>query len=1580
MKKKILLVVLIVAAAPFFFFSVESGRLRAKVESYLSSAGVSSAGFTVKIGAAGIRLPARLTLRAVKIEKNGATLAIPRLSVSVSFIRFFSQKPFLEVSLQEPSLLIENFNPSDFAFAFGDETSHANGLSLGRLKIENGFLKYKGAGFESAYGDFSFDKNEIEGLMRAKKDDARLLLRLTGKSGDVRAAFHVDNFKIPGASAAVKPVKFSVKGRITPEKTSAQFKGSSGDIRLNGEAEYADGKYNIAAQWECPYVTPASGAIDVSGDALGFGFRIKSAEKFKERMLDVAGFARFEDGGISVETSTAAVMFAAKDITLDGSANIRGFWATDGRSSAQARFDGTLAARDFLGRIKVSAVQTAERVRVESSLSPGGVSADISLERDGKVTGSLSDGKKGRARISGKLGLFGGPLELAFTVDDWDASAVSLPTRLPVSGRLSASGDFTSASGEWLLKARARWAAAKWDNFRLGDCSADIVAGPKILSVSGASFDGGRIKGDYNEVKGVSRALKITADGADISVLSAFAGRNVSGSLTGKLVVASLLDKQPSGKADLSVRGLSVEGRLIGDLKAAGGISGADISFDKFSLIGPSGSVSGGFSVVDSKVKGLFGFGGYPITEDFKATGQVSVSGRYKNPDDFYVTLESKKFSLGAFLEKDSPLFLTVSSDRSAYKVPQMRFGRIKAMDVTVRKTSVGEISGDLSLKDYPLSLISKNLKGNLSAEAAIKGSAASPELKVSYAAENVEFSTSVAPGRLLGSGVYSSGVFTFGESRFALPRSQFVFDGKVSSAALDISGRISAAKISDIATVPGLASGAVSARFKISGAPSEPTVSCDADVADIVSGGVSIDRARISAQYRSGKISFDQSSVKFGGANEIKMMPGSFVELAPVRYDLKLLAVSLRAGFVSALGKFGVRGVGPSADSEASGSLVLDDFWVGGKKFTATELLYKFSDGGISLASPEGKPERFRADIRPAAGGGISGRVEYAGPQKDAVNINLETGPGRISADANLAAFSVATLSSMFDSPVYATGNVNATLRVGGRPENPTVEARAAIYGGSVSGVSFDEISAEATLNDGALDVVSARAVKADAYRVVASGRLYVAAPADKTKKTTLRNDFTVTLEEGRLSFLEAFDFVKKAEGPVTGRLEFRGTLREPKLTGFLKIENAAAELSAYLAKINNLNLIATLKENALTVENFSGRSGSGRFLLTGTARIENFAFADIDFLFRNTTSAGIDIFVPELPIPTQFSKETGAKFLSSYSYGKPRFEITIKGDPRAKFTLGGWASLDHTYFSYPPPPPSVGAEDPARDVLEKLDLDLVLRAGENTWYENELVSVNIDGAITLKGNYYAPFVTGSVESKRGYISYVGNEFRIQTARLEIAGADAYLEGSASKQLPSAKGYDTVSVIIDRSLIGRIQPRFVSMEDPSLSSEKVFARIVGVEGQNMTPEERDLVLRQGLVRLLDSSLATPFAKTLLRRSGIIDLMKVSYSKPAVSDDSAAKETSETLPDILRGTKYTFEKYISDAMLLGYSVTLDEYLNKLDLKHEVEVAYRMKGNVFLRGIYEIDSKSLIRPPERRITIEQQWRFGWPKKK
>jgi len=765
--------------------------------------------------------------------------------------------------------------------------------------------------------------------------------------------------------------------------------------------------------------------------------------------------------------------------------------------------------------------------------------------------------------------------------------------------------------------------------------------------------------------------------------------------------------------------------------------------------------------------------------------------------------------------------------------------------------------------------------------------------------------------------------------------------------------------------------------------------------------------------------------------------------------------------GKISVLGKYDVPIKNKNQDV-LSGVIELEDFWIGARKFSKEKFLLSARRDEILLKSPPDKNYQFSASyigslsieeakakniipqdfvllsdsltIRSVkfnytdklSASGVGGKTSLSKPDGGTIldaslvmieNLspitNTQSQKGSRSGNemiltarsSRLPVQSVSQL--MFEEiPFEVSGyaDISMDLKIDSREEGGiSGSAMVDVSDGSLGRIDFDNMKANVSLSDGILVVPFAEVVKSQDYRINASGRFALPIKNSSKKSSTApmvaKNDFIITLTDGRLSMFENFDFVKKAEGIWSARVEIKGTREDPRVTGFVKIENAMTELKMYLARIQNLNMLATFKDNVVKVEELSGRSGTGRFLFNGTARLENFALTDMDFSFKNTTSEGIDFFVPELPIPTQFSKETGTKFISTYSYGKPKFELTLKGDPRSQMTLAGWVRLDNTYFSYPPPPsPATGAEDPLKEVLNKLNLSLVLSAGENTWYENELASVNIAGEITLKGNYYTPYVSGSVESKRGYISYLGTDFKIQNARLDVSGEEAYLEGTATKEITSTKrgGYDTIQLIIDRALIGKIQPRFVSSEDPTLPSEKVVARVLGVNVENSSPEERDMVLRQGLIRLLDSSLTTPFAKTLLRKSGLVDMMKVSYAQPAsaqnptssggtavspttTSDGNLTQQSGGALPDLLRGTKYTFEKYLTDQMLLGYSVTLDEYLNKLDLKHEIEVAYRWKGNVFLRGIYELDSKTLIRPPERRITVEQQWRFGWPKK-
>ena len=83
---------------------------------------------------------------------------------------------------------------------------------------------------------------------------------------------------------------------------------------------------------------------------------------------------------------------------------------------------------------------------------------------------------------------------------------------------------------------------------------------------------------------------------------------------------------------------------------------------------------------------------------------------------------------------------------------------------------------------------------------------------------------------------------------------------------------------------------------------------------------------------------------------------------------------------------------------------------------------------------------------------------------------------------------------------------------------------------------------------------------------------------------------------------------------------------------------------------------------------------------------------------------------------------------------------------------------------------------------------------------------------------------------------------------------------------------------------------------------------------------------------------------------------------------------------IFYGTKYSVEKNITSQFLLGYSITFDHIQKKLDLRHEVEMKYRLYNNLFLSGSYELESENPLHEPDRRLMLQHQIRFGLPSNK
>jgi len=58
---------------------------------------------------------------------------------------------------------------------------------------------------------------------------------------------------------------------------------------------------------------------------------------------------------------------------------------------------------------------------------------------------------------------------------------------------------------------------------------------------------------------------------------------------------------------------------------------------------------------------------------------------------------------------------------------------------------------------------------------------------------------------------------------------------------------------------------------------------------------------------------------------------------------------------------------------------------------------------------------------------------------------------------------------------------------------------------------------------------------------------------------------------------------------------------------------------------------------------------------------------------------------------------------------------------------------------------------------------------------------------------------------------------------------------------------------------------------------------------------------------------------------------------------------------------------------------LDRYQNQLNLRHNLELQYKLQNDFILSSTYELDSRNPGLEPERGIFLKKIWKFGLPKR-
>ncbi len=744
-----------------------------------------------------------------------------------------------------------------------------------------------------------------------------------------------------------------------------------------------------------------------------------------------------------------------------------------------------------------------------------------------------------------------------------------------------------------------------------------------------------------------------------------------------------------------------------------------------------------------------------------------------------------------------------------------------------------------------------------------------------------------------------------------------------------------------------------------------------------------------------------------------IRFQNGSFVEFAPSgqsRLSMRMEIRNLQIGLARLFGGLDLDGTWEAKEA---------GFAIQGLARTRSLFIndYELQEGEIRADYYD----RILRFIPPEKGSTLmSGSVDFrqipqlhfdqfriAGKQGQGLILDGDLGPDKW--DFNMAGqkIDLGVLAGLAEFPYPLSGVANASIRGSGDLKHPHAEGTLDVQNGRALGLSFDTGSAQFIWRNNRLSLQKLLLSVPGRYTLMGSGGFPLQSqPMVPARARTDSNiDFTARLEDSNLGLVQSIvPSIRDARGPVEGILQITGNSAAPQLRGQVKVKNGSMSNTHYFRKLDNIQLTADFKGTELVLHELRGTSGGGEVRVSGRIGFAGFLPSSYD-LSGDISPNGVEIQVPELAISeSPLSKRL--HFLTSNSYGNVRGQVTFKG-PAESPQFKAQATVTKGHFTFPPS--KRGESNPA--VLEwfnRVQWDVDLRFQDNAWFENDYLAASVLGNIRLRGPNDHLRSDGSLDVTEGRVNYLGIQFDIRQAHLDLRSTQsengtvsnvAYLRGTADSHVQQSidtqgslvDPNDTITLTVDYAPLSAIKPRLTSLSNPNLSQEKLLARVGNLDVEKLTPQERTQLYQQQMVRAIDASLTTPLARKILRPIGLNI-----RSERVIDPNTSALPTSGTsespLPNkdpqqntginLLANSKYTIETMLNNRFSLGYGVrfvpgTDAQLQNRLDLINDLQLSYRLFRGFYLKGSYELPNANNPNfVPDRKTTIEKQWRFPW----
>ncbi|MDR2191456.1 MAG: translocation/assembly module TamB [Endomicrobium sp.] len=960
------------------------------------------------------------------------------------------------------------------------------------------------------------------------------------------------------------------------------------------------------------------------------------------------------------------------------------------------------------------------------------------------------------------------------------------------------------------------------------------------------------------------------------------------------------------------------------------------------------------------------GVSGFRLNGDLSFNGGLdskgSVVGKFESADFKVSNVSFKKLSGDALITQKS---FAISSLRAE-----------NGLDAQFYSDFSGKFNGLLNLKNTNIKNAVEGLSGALSLS--VKFSGGLRQIKASAEVSLKKASYLKIPFSLSLKAFLSDGVLTLSESSLISDKTKISSSGKIGGTEKlkidveNVTENIINKFVGFRTPLKGGFSG--SGEFGVVGG--KPTLNMALNAPEAYVKNVKLKSLKANIAISDAKIKIDGASAKIADS-EIRADSGSF-DVKSGKYDLNMFLVNAHLGPADMFGRIEMSGVmdKKKGGSVYSGNLNISNFWINRYKLSSYDLDYEIKNKKVFISREKSND----------GGCKISGLIDLSdsflikdlniSQRESSLNLTAGLKNGFINLEAKGQFLDGAFLTEILDLPVDVEGNASLRIKCGGNLSSPEAEFILNILDGNVEGIPYDNIDAEisASQNEGSAKI-SMRKKNEINMSINGTFPFWLDSSLAKVmKKKTV--SFEYEIEDNKLNLIKHFsgDFFKPRGGKLSFKGKISGTFAKIRNSGKLTVSGGSFDSKHYFERIKDFNADISIRDNFITIDKFSAKTKPGRIYASGSIKLDNFKPSYFDLRFY-TDNKGAALSVPLLPITSFF---VAKNILNDVSKGEPKFDIYVRGEP-SKPKITGQVILENTRFSFPPPKGDTNFPLP-----EDTEFDIELMTGKNTKYENAYINAWINGNLNIRGKLGKIKAPGVIDTQRGTINYLGINFEIISAKLEVTDNNqVFLSGEAETSAYSKTDSepDTIRMVISKSELNALNVRFYSKDDPSMDSQKALAKATkteqGAEGDSsQLIGFSDFALRQQALRLIDSSIATPLARTVLRKTGLVDNFKVTYI-PFSEQTSQPSSEESSFVSLLSGTRYSVEKNLTNQLLLGYSITFDQIEKVLDLRHAIEMRYKLSNNFYLSGSYELESERAVHQPDRKLMLQHQFRFGLP---